>query len=128
MPRRDSRGRFSSTGIAGKLGGAKGSVKRGELAGTLARARAINAGRAAKGKAPLSAARLKRVAVHVQQKARLSAVTQFNFDIKLNRGLPKADRSSAAGRAYGWSAPEAYSVGRRRELTARKGRLRPGSY
>lgn len=128
MPRRDSRGRFSSTGIAGKLGGSKGSVKRGELAGTLSRARAINAGRAAKGKAPLSATRLKKVAAHVQQKARLSAVVQFNFDQKINRSLPKRDRSTAAARAYGWSAPEAYSVGRRRELTERRGRLRPTSY
>jgi len=128
MPKRDSRGRFSSLGIAGKLGGAKGSVKRGELAGTLARARAINAGRAAKGKAPLSAARLKKVAVHVQQKARLSAVTQFNFDKRINRGLPKADRSPASARRFGWSAPEAYSVDRRRELTEKRGRLRPGSY
>ena len=128
MPKRDSRGRFSSLGIAGKLGGSKGSVKRGELAGTLRRARAINAGRAAKGKAPLSAARLNAVAKHVQQKARLSGVQQFNYDIKINRSLPKADRSSATGRAYGWSAPEAYSVGRRRELTQRSGRLRPGSY
>jgi len=115
-----SNGRFVGSGRA------KGSVKRGELAGTLARARSINSGRAAKGKAPLSAARLNRVALHVQKKARATALGQYSFEKGIIKSLPKADRPSSHREvAWGRSAPEAMSIDRRRDLGLRSGKLRP---